>query len=117
MLRLFPRARYLLSTQPVVNMSSGDFVNVYDFPSDSVEHRTAMNKRAADLEVYLTAHQTEDCSAAHHPVGRRSRLLQTAALIPRRKLEGRLQSRPSFFVARFSVGSGDQQHREPRLIQ
>jgi lysophospholipase L1-like esterase len=63
-LGLFPRARYILSTQPVVNMFSGDFVNVYDFQSDSVEHRTAMNKRAADLEDYLTAHQTKDCSAA-----------------------------------------------------
>lgn len=64
-LGLFPHARYILSTQPVVNMFSGDFLNIYDFPSDSAEHRTAMNKRAAELEDYLTARQAEDCNAAN----------------------------------------------------
>jgi hypothetical protein len=65
MLDLFPKARYILSTQPNVNQFTGDFVNTYESPSDSAAHREAMVVRDAALEAYLTYHENEACSAAN----------------------------------------------------
>lgn len=59
---LFPKARYILSTQPSVNSFSGDFVNIYDSPLNSSAHRDAMAARDKDLEVYLSHYQNEPCS-------------------------------------------------------
>jgi hypothetical protein len=60
-LRLYPNARYILSTQPSLNELSGDFVDIYDFPSGSDLHREAMTKRERDLEAYLKHHENEWC--------------------------------------------------------
>jgi hypothetical protein len=64
MLDLFPKARYILSTQPVANQFTGDFVDIYRSPSDSVAHRDAMAAREAALEKYLTYYQDNTCTAA-----------------------------------------------------
>jgi hypothetical protein len=64
MLGLFPKARYILSTQPTVNQFTGDFENIYASPSDSPVHREAMAARDAALEKYLTYYQNDACSSA-----------------------------------------------------
>jgi len=64
-LALFPKARYILSTQPNVNQFTGDFVDIYASPSDSAAHREAMAARDAALEAYLTHHEDEACTAAN----------------------------------------------------
>src|SRR5262249_27590357 len=63
MLNLFPNAGYILSTQPIVNQFSGEFVDIYDWPADSPERRKAMEKRNRDLETYLTAYEKQPCRA------------------------------------------------------
>jgi hypothetical protein len=65
MLDLFPKARYILSTQPSANQFSGDFVDIYDSPSDSDAHRQAMAARDAALETYLTYYQDKMCTIAN----------------------------------------------------
>jgi len=68
MLNLFPAARYILSTQPVVNPIAGDFNDIYDHPVGSPERKAAIEKRVADLETYLTQHENEMCGqATAHP--------------------------------------------------
>ncbi len=68
MLKLFPQARYILSTQPLVNPVAGDFNDIYDHPVGSPERKTAIEKRIADLETYLTQHENEMCSqGTAHP--------------------------------------------------
>lgn len=60
-LKLFPKAKYIFSTQPSVNMFRGDFVDIYDHAAGSQEHQRAMEKREADLETYLKHHENEPC--------------------------------------------------------
>jgi hypothetical protein len=68
MLKLFPQARYILSSQPVVNPVAGDFNDIYDYPVGSPERNAAIEKRAADLETYLTQYENEMCGqGAAHP--------------------------------------------------
>ena len=68
MLNLFPQARYILSTQPVVNPIAGDFNDIYDYPVGSPERKTAIEKRSADLETYLTQYENEICGqGTAHP--------------------------------------------------
>jgi hypothetical protein len=62
---LFPKARYILSTQPSVNQFTGDFENIYASPSDSPAHRDAMIARDQALEKYLTYYQNDACSSAN----------------------------------------------------
>jgi hypothetical protein len=61
MLNLFPRASYILSTQPVVNQLTGDFNDIYQYPAGSPERKAAIEKRTKDLESYLTQHENEMC--------------------------------------------------------
>jgi len=61
MLNLFPQARYILSTQPVVNRFTGDFNDIYQYPVGSPDHNAAIEKRTASLETYLTEHENEMC--------------------------------------------------------
>jgi len=60
-LRLYPQARYILSTQPMVNQLTGDFVDIYDFPAGSPARHSATAKREAALEQYLKAYENEMC--------------------------------------------------------
>jgi hypothetical protein len=64
MLNLFPQARYILSTQPVVNQFTGDFNDIYQYPVGSPERNAAIEKRAVALEAYLTQHENETCGQA-----------------------------------------------------
>ena len=61
MLNLFPQARYILSTQPVVNQFTGDFNDIYQYPVGSAERKAAIEKRTVSLEGYLTQHENEMC--------------------------------------------------------
>jgi hypothetical protein len=61
MLNLFPRASYILSTQPVVNQFTGDFNDIYQHPVGSPERNAAIEKRTVSLESYLTQHENEMC--------------------------------------------------------
>ena len=61
MLNLFPRASYILSTQPVVNQFTGDFNDIYQYPVGSPERNAAIEKRTVSLEGYLTQHENEAC--------------------------------------------------------
>lgn len=61
MLDLFPRAKFILSTQPVVNDFRGDFVDIYDSPPESDAHRQAAALRSDALEKYLTVNQDLPC--------------------------------------------------------
>jgi hypothetical protein len=68
MLNLFPAARYILSTQPVVNPLAGDFNDIYDYPVGSPERKAAIEKRTADLETYLTQYENDMCGqGTAHP--------------------------------------------------
>jgi hypothetical protein len=64
MLNLFPRASYILSTQPVVNQFTGDFNDIYQYPVGSPERNAAIEKRTVSLEGYLTQHENETCGQA-----------------------------------------------------
>lgn len=59
-LSLFPKAKYILSTQPMVNIFTGDFVDVYK-PSQEAADPVALAKRDSDLEIYLSATQDKLC--------------------------------------------------------
>jgi hypothetical protein len=61
MLNLFPRASYILSTQPVVNQFTGDFVDIYQHPVGSPERNAAIEKRTMALEGYLAQYENEMC--------------------------------------------------------
>jgi hypothetical protein len=61
MLKLYPRAKYLLSTAPVANQFSGDFTDVYDHMDEPEVHAAAVARRAYDLDVYLGAYANENC--------------------------------------------------------
>jgi hypothetical protein len=61
MLNLFPQARYILSTQPVVNQFTGDFNDIYQYPVGSPERNAAIEKRTKALEDYLTQHENRMC--------------------------------------------------------
>jgi hypothetical protein len=61
MLKLYPKAKYLLSTAPVANQFSGDFVDVYDHMDEPEVHAAAVARRAHDLDLYLDAYANEDC--------------------------------------------------------
>lgn len=63
MLKLYPDAGYILSTQPTVNQFSGDFVDIYQSPEGSEARRAAMAKRERDLEAYLKHYENEPCGA------------------------------------------------------
>jgi hypothetical protein len=60
-LSLFPRAKYILSTQPLVNQFTGDFVDVYK-PSQLEADPVAMSKRKEALEIYLKANEEKICN-------------------------------------------------------
>jgi hypothetical protein len=60
-LSLFPRAKYILSTQPMVNDFTGDFVDVYKVSQDAADP-AAMEKREGDLETYLKANEDKMCN-------------------------------------------------------
>jgi hypothetical protein len=61
MLNLFPRAGYILSTQPVVNQFTGDFNDIYQYPVGSPDRKAAIEKRTVELEGYLTQYENEMC--------------------------------------------------------
>jgi hypothetical protein len=61
MLKLFPEARYIFSTQPVVNQFTGDFADIYQSPAGSDARRAAMQRFEQGLEVYLTKNETRLC--------------------------------------------------------
>src|SRR5580700_736164 len=60
-LNLFPRASYILSTQPVVNQFTGDFNDIYQYPVGSPERNAAIEKRTVELEGYLTQYENAMC--------------------------------------------------------
>jgi lysophospholipase L1-like esterase len=60
-LKLYPDAHYILSTQPIVNQFAGDFVDIYKFPIGSPERKAAIDKRTVDLERYLTQYENAPC--------------------------------------------------------
>jgi hypothetical protein len=61
MLKLYPDAGYILSTQPTVNDFAGDFLDIYRWPAGSDAHRVAVVKREQDLETYLAHFENEPC--------------------------------------------------------
>jgi hypothetical protein len=61
MLNLFPQARYILSTQPVVNQFTGDFNDIYQYPVGSPERKAAIEKRTVSLEGYLKQYENVAC--------------------------------------------------------
>ena len=60
-LSLFPRAKYILSTQPMANEFTGDFVDVYP-PSQDAADPVAMAKRENTLDTYLETNEDKICS-------------------------------------------------------
>jgi len=67
MLRLFPQARYILSTQPMVNQFTGEFTDVYA-SEDAEVHRAALEKRLREVDAYLAATADRPCnSKTFHP--------------------------------------------------
>jgi hypothetical protein len=60
-LSLFPKAKYIISTQPMANQFTGDFVDVYK-PSQEAADPVAMARHDSALEVYLSATQDKLCN-------------------------------------------------------
>jgi hypothetical protein len=66
-LKLYPNAKYIISTQPGVatfapgDPAHGDFGNIYDHPAGSEARARAIETRERELEEFLTAHQDEVC--------------------------------------------------------
>jgi hypothetical protein len=68
MLKMFPRANFVLSTQPIANQIAADFTNIYDDPPGSDPRFAATAKREAEVEQYLTQYQDQWCSQeTRHP--------------------------------------------------
>jgi hypothetical protein len=65
-LRLFPKAKYVLSTQPMVNQFTGDFTDVYANMDPEI-HRAAMLKRAREVEHNLEVNQDKWCNTQTFP--------------------------------------------------
>jgi hypothetical protein len=65
MLSLFPHARYILSTQPMVNQFTGDFTDVYA-KDEASARRDAAAKRIRDVDHYLAVHENEWCSSRNY---------------------------------------------------
>jgi hypothetical protein len=61
MIRLYPDARYIVSTAPSVNDFKGDFTDVYE-SQDANLHDAAMVRREQEVEQNLTAHENESCN-------------------------------------------------------
>jgi hypothetical protein len=116
MLKLFPRARYILSSQPVVNPISGDFNDIYDYPVGSPERKAAIEKRTKDLEGYLTQYENEMCGqGTAHPANTYildNGALQLEQLVDEEAARGRL-------VEYFHIGTlfpGSRPERMPFFI-
>jgi hypothetical protein len=62
MLGLFPQARYILSTQPMVNQFTGDFTDAYADMDDIEKHRAAAEKRIREVDLYLAANEDKWCN-------------------------------------------------------
>lgn len=67
MLRLFPEAHYILSTQPLANRVTDDFSDVYADTSNVENHRAAAEKRTHELDQSLAANEGEWCSSRTYP--------------------------------------------------
>jgi hypothetical protein len=63
MLKLYPNAQYILSTQPMLNEFTGDFAEAFQDPAGTERHRDAAARREADLEVYLKHYENDWCTA------------------------------------------------------
>ena len=62
MLNLFPRASYILSTQPVVNQFTGDFNDIYQYPVGSPERKAAIEKRTEDRSKAISRSMRTRCA-------------------------------------------------------
>jgi len=62
MLGLFPKAHYILSTQPIANQIAADFTDIYDDAPGSDARRTRTAKREADVDAYLKQNEANSCS-------------------------------------------------------
>jgi hypothetical protein len=62
MLGLFPKAHYILSTQPIANQIAADFTDIYDDPAGSEARRLKTEKREADVDAYLKQYEANSCS-------------------------------------------------------
>jgi hypothetical protein len=62
MLGLFPRAGYILSTQPVLFPFADFFADTYTHPAGSQERRAAAAARSEQLEQELKQYENEGCS-------------------------------------------------------
>jgi hypothetical protein len=68
MLKLFPDAHYILSTQPIANEISKDFGDIYDYPAGSDAERAAVAKREGEIDDYLSQYAEQLCGqATYHP--------------------------------------------------
>ena len=102
MLNLFPQARFILSSQPVVNPLAGDFNDIYEHPVGSPERNAAIEKRTADLETYLTQYENEMCGqGTAHPANTYildNGALQLEQLVDQEAARGRV-------VAYYNIGT------------
>jgi hypothetical protein len=68
MLQLFPKAHFILSTQPIVNQIAADFTDIYDDPVGSEARSTKLAKRETDVDAYLKQNEANQCSQKNwHP--------------------------------------------------
>ena len=115
--RLFPRAKFLFSTQPVVNDFRADFLHAYDFPDGSPERTKAMAERSASLEGYLEAHKDLFCGVKTYQPAYTYSLVTGAFELE--KLAKRLREDSGRFVGYVNTGSllpNDREKRMPYFI-
>lgn len=62
LMRLYPDAGYIVSTQPLLNQFTGDFVDMYAAPAGSEERRAAAVRRETELDAHLKNFEREWCS-------------------------------------------------------
>jgi hypothetical protein len=68
MLGLFPQARFILSTAPMVNDFHGDFADVYETPVGSDTYQKAAAALQATLEKYLSKNEDIPCDLNHNQI-------------------------------------------------
>jgi hypothetical protein len=111
-LNLYPEASYILSTQPLVNIFSGDFVNIYDFAVGSEAREAAIAKREKELEDHLKYHENEWCSQKTGPPSKTYIFGNGAVKVERLVEEARVRGRN---VEYHNIGTLFPNEREKRI--
>jgi hypothetical protein len=116
MLGLFPQARFILSTAPMVNDFHGDFADVYATPVGSDTYQKAAASLQATLEKYLGQNEDIPCDLSHNQISQ-TYIFVNGALELERLVDS--QQKLGRQVQYFNIGAelpSDREARKPFFI-